>query len=326
MRFPSLSSGAAGLLCILLAWAPLPFASVTPGGRLILVLGSVLALALALSSSRLNAAIRDFRWGLAGLGLLSLYGLLQGLSLPESWVAALSPGSHQMAMATSITLGEAPTSFHISYSPAQSLDVALWLAALAAAGLAAAVVGGSRRRRRWLFAGLLTGGLFEALYGARRWTARAGEIWGVQVPGNASRLRGTFVNSDHLAFYLAMALTACFAWLWWAIQKQSRLPTLDRRVATVAPPVLAWLALFACLAFTGSRAGLVAALAATVVQGFLVALMRRRRRWVPAGMALAGLGLATVAALGLRAGLGRWLTAPRTRQLMRTAERSAGYR
>jgi O-antigen ligase len=116
------------------------------------------------------------------------------------------------------------------------------------------------------------------------------------------------VNSDHLAFYLSLALTACFAWLWWALQKQSRIPSLDRRVATVAPPVLGWLALFACLAFTGSRAGLVAALIATVVQGFLVAFMRRRRRWVPAGIALAGLGLATVAALGLRAGLGRWLT------------------
>ncbi|MBZ0113735.1 MAG: O-antigen ligase family protein [Thermoanaerobaculia bacterium] len=308
MRFPSLPAGAAGVLCILLAWAPLPFASVTPGGRLVLTLGSLLTMGLAVTSSRLIDAIRDFRWGLGSLGLLSIWGLLQSLSLPESWVAAVSPGSYRMSLDTAATLGEAPSSFHLSYSPQRSFDVALWLAALAVAGLAAAVVGGSRRRRRWLLAGLLAGGFFEALYGARRWTHHASEIWGVTVPGNGLRLRGTFVNSDHLAFYLAMTLSACFAWLWWALQKQAHLPTLDRRVATVAPPLLGWLALFACLAFTGSRAGLVAALTATVVQGFLVAWMRRRRRWVPAGIVLAALGLVTVATLGLRAGLGRWLT------------------
>jgi O-antigen ligase len=68
-----------------------------------------------------------------------------------------------------------------------------------------------------------------------------------------------------------------------------------------------WLALFAAIAFTGSRAGLAAAVAATVAQGLVAAMRSRRWRLAAAGLGLSLLGLAGVAVLGLQQGLGRWL-------------------
>jgi O-antigen ligase len=66
-------------------------------------------------------------------------------------------------------------------------------------------------------------------------------------------------------------------------------------------------AIFAAIAFTGSRAGLLAAVGATVAQGVAAAVPRRRWRLAPGGVGLALIGIAAVAALGLQQGLGRWL-------------------
>jgi O-antigen ligase len=80
-------------------------------------------------------------------------------------------------------------------------------------------------------------------------------------------------------------------------------------VTLVAPPILVWLTLFLALAFTGSRAGLLAGAAAVVAQGMLAAfrqgLRRRKARWALAGVLGAVCGLAVVAFAGFEEGLGR---------------------
>jgi O-antigen ligase len=123
------------------------------------------------------------------------------------------------------------------------------------------------------------------------------------------RLRGTFVNPNHLALYLEMALPIAFAWGWWAARRAREEPRLERRVILLAPPAMLWLTLFAGLAFTGSRGGLLAAVAAVTVQGVLAAGVRRLWWLAPLGAAAALAGLAVVAAIGRQEGLGRLLTA-----------------
>ena len=76
---------------------------------------------------------------------------------------------------------------------------------VAAVLLAAVVCGRFRPARRVLAASILAGALFQVLFGAKAWFARATAIWGVEVPGTPERLRGTFVNPDHLAVFLEIS-------------------------------------------------------------------------------------------------------------------------
>jgi len=180
-----------------------------------------------------------------------------------------------------------------------ALAAALLLAG-AAAGIGSLVAGS-------LAAALLAGGIFQVLFGAQEQIRGARTLWGVDIPVSP-RLHGTFVNPNHLALYLEMALPIVFAWGWWALRRAADQPQIERRLLIVAPPVMLWLTLFLGLSFSNSRAGLLAAVAAVTVQGLLVA--RARRRWwvAPLGAALALAGLLVVASAGLReGGLGRLL-------------------
>ncbi len=300
---------AAVLLALVAAWAPLPFASVEPGARLILAIGILTALVLTLLDPPPARSLAPVLPGATALAVVGLWGIVQAAPLPGPVVRALSqPAAEWQEVAARLASQTSDDArLHLSLAPDQSLQVGLWLLTLAGLALAAATVGRRRRYRRWLLLTCASAGLFQALYGARRWAARSSEIWGVEVPGSGARLRGTFVNSDHLAFYLALVLAMTTAWLARSLSHQRTIHGLDRKIGSVAPPALTWLTLFCCLAFTGSRAALVAALLATGVQGALISLSQRRRRWLPAGIALGALGLITVSLIGLQAGLGRWL-------------------
>src|SRR4029077_5179340 len=131
---------------------------------------------------------------------------------------------------------------------------------------------------------------FQVFFGARGWSSQQTLLWGVEVPGTP-RLRGSFVNPDHLALYLEIGLAAAFAWGWWAARRARNEPSVERRVLWAAPPILLWLTLFAGLAFTGSPAGLVAAVAPVAVQGFFLATADRRPDLALLGTAAAVAGV-----------------------------------
>lgn len=299
------------LLTVLLAgallWAPLPFGGVVPWAEASLWVLAGLALALAafaMPAVDRITALRPVAVPAAALAGVALYGLVQSLPWPAGLVAALSPEHARLAARASALAGEAvPARFTLAASATRAAALA-WGAA-AAALLAAAAAGRERPRRRALAAAVLAGALFQVLFGARGWFARSREIWGVEVTSNPARLRGTFVNPNHLALYLGMGLAIAFAWGWWAALHARDEARPERRVALVAPPVLLWLTLFAGLAFTGSRAGLLAAVAAVAVQGVLLGVTSGRPRSALLGLAAALLGLGVVAALGFREGLGR---------------------
>jgi hypothetical protein len=291
----------ATLIAAALLWAPPPYASVRPEHRAILALGAGLALLLAMlveDAARPLRLAAPVAAAVAGIGLL---GVLQSLPWPEGAVELLSREHARLAAL-------AGADAHLSLAPSVSRTTALWWLAVSAALLAAAVAGRHRRERRILLVALALSGCFQVLYGAQLWLRGSSEIWHVEVPGLAGRLRGSFVNSNHLAFYLGLLLPVAFAWGWRALEHGRRhAEPLDRRVLRLVPPVLVWLVLFLGLAFSQSRAGLIAALGAVSAQGLLLAAVRRRWTAAPVGLVAGTAGVAVVAAVGLQQGLGRLL-------------------
>jgi O-antigen ligase len=341
---------ATGLLALLLLWAPLPFGSVTPPGAAGLEAGAFLALALALAlrgaprppdakpapSAPAGAkprpgrektapapglsALRLLALPLASLAAVALWGVIQSLPWPLPVLARVSPEHARLfrgaaallaARSAAMPAGPAVAVLHpsLSLAASESLSAALGWAAAAAALAAAALLGRERWNRRLLGAALAAAAAFQVFFGARGWSSKGTVLWGVEVPGTP-RLRGSFVNPDHLALYLGMALPAVFAWGWWAARRARKEPSVERRVLWAAPPVLLWLTLFAGLAFTGSRAGLVAGVAAVGVQGLLLAGADRRPDLALVGTGAAVAGIGVVAAIGLQEGLGRLLSSP----------------
>lgn len=293
-------TGVAVVLALLLLWAPLPFGSVTRWGAAVVQAVAFAALAFA----ALTARARDLRAvaaPAAGLTAVAVLGALQSLPWPRAVAAALSPRHAGLMAAVAGPDGPVP----LSLAPDASLRTALTWAAVAAVLVASAVASRRRDRRRWLGAAVLAAALFQVLYGAGPWIARSTEIWSVAVPGDPTRLRGTFVNPDHLALYLEIALAIAFAWGWWAVRRARLDLSAERRLLLAAPPVLVWLTLFVGLAFTGSRGGLAAAVFAAVAQGLLLAGAARRRGLAPVGALTALAGLGVVAAVGLQEGFGR---------------------
>jgi len=234
--------------------------------------------------------------------------LLQALPWPAALVSWLSPEQARLHRQAAALLGAAaarPAS--LSLAPAATFGAALTWAAAAACMLAGAAAGRRRYRRRWLGGAVVAAALVQIFFGARNANAGERTLWGVEVPIAASRLRGTFFNPNHLAVYLEIALALVFAWGWWSVRRARAELALDRRVLSLAPPILVWLTLFAGLSFTASRGGLAAALAGIVAQGVLLATVQRR--WAPAmlGAAAAVAGIGAALAMGLQAGPARML-------------------
>lgn len=302
------------LLALAVVWAPLPFGSVVPWAETLLQL-LVFALAGCGLLAAGGAGWRAVRWPALGLVGLALLGALQAIPWPRGVAAALSPELLRLADARAALLAQpVPAHLALSLAPWASTSAALAFAAVAAALVAAAALANDcagpqgrtgRGGRRMLGAAVLLAGVVEAFVGAQLWLARSRTIWGVEVQAPTWRLHGTFVNPDHLAAFLEVALAVAFAWGWWGWRRGRGDERMDVRLLLAGPPALVWLLLFLVLSFTGSRAGLLAAVAGVAAQAALLALERRRLAPVLAGAAVLALGVAAIAWIGLREGLGR---------------------
>lgn len=316
--------GAAAVLTLALLAAPLPFGGIVPPAATALRLAGFVALGLAAFS--LTRTPRDtltsrgstpVPW-LPVFALAALGGLaaLQSLPWPVSIVEALSP-EHARVWRDARGMVDpgrmSPPTF--SLAPAVSRHQAWAWLSLAAAFLAAAAVGRRRLLRRALAAAVVATALFEVLYGARRWLVHATTIWGVEVPGLGTRLRGTFVNPNHLATSLEMALPVLFAWGWFGVRRARHEDSPEGRLLWIAPPVLLGLTVLAGLAFTASRGGLAGGVAGLVTMAVLSAIDSRegrhrrtgRRRWrqVPVTLTITVAALGVVGLVGFQEAFGR---------------------
>lgn len=304
----------AAAVAALLLWAPLPWGS-TPGWTRAVVAGGagMLLVMAALLAPELTGLrpVQAAGWATAAIGLLAFVQ-----TVPTSPAIANDPPPAAMStpIPTAIIDGASTVSIGargprvwqpMSLAADRSREAGLgWLAAgcvVAAAG----IVGRERWGRRAIGAAVLAGGVFQVLYGAQLWFARSHKIWGVEVPSTAERLRGTFVNPDHTATFLLVCLTVGYAVLWWLLARARWQPTLDRYLLLLAPAAMIWLLLFVGLAFTGSRAGLVAGVVGVGCQSLLVASQRRHWHPLSIGLASTAAGIGLVVLLGFTEGLGR---------------------
>lgn len=288
----------------LLLWLPLPFGSVTPRAAAVAQVGVFVAFALAALANQSASAWRRVAVAAAALAGIALLGLVQLAPWPAGLVRWLSP-EHARLYAGAAELVGRSVAPRLTLAAEATLPAVLAWSAGVACLLAGAAIGRRRGQRRLLLAALVVGGLFQVFFGARGWFERSRTLWGVELASNPARLRGTFVNPNHLAFYLGIVLPLVFAWGVWALGRARREPQVERRVLLVAPPCLVWATLLLGVAFSGSRGGLLATLSAVVLQGLLVPGASRRRLRAWAGVATAAAGLAVVAFVGLREGLGR---------------------
>jgi len=295
-------------LAAMMVLVPMPFASVTIFWSTVLRVGAFVALALALASGVLPREPRPL-FMVAAVGvLLAAMGLWQSLPMPGFMVGLLSPGHVEHVEATRALVGEeVAVRASLSVSPAASRSAALGWLAMAAAFVAAGICGRERKSRKMVIGVFLGMAFLQVIFGVQRMFAGATVLWGIDIPGAAGRLRGTFVNADHLALYLEIALAVTFAWSYRAIRQAASEKVPERKVIEVSVPIIFWLILFVGLAFTGSRAGLVAAAIATVAQGIFLAGSLKSWRLAPAGLMAGILGVVVVAWIGLQQGLGRIL-------------------
>jgi O-antigen ligase len=282
---PSRASLLTLLLAALVVAAPLPYAGVGAAAQAGLRLAAFAALILAAMALRRPAHLKPLLFPLAAMAGIALLGLLQSVGLPRV-LAAISPEHVRLhAQAAGVTApGEEVGRIALSLAPQVSRSSAVGWLAMAALLLAAFVAARRRRRSRWLAWAIVAGGLIQVVAGGR-----------AALAVSHFRLRGTFVNPNHLALYLEIALAIAFAWSCWAGVRARREEAVERRLMLLAPPLVSWLILMAGLVLTGSRAGLAAALAATLLQAALFA--RERGNWRPAivGLAASALGLAVAA-------------------------------
>ena len=304
LRYASRGSAWActALLAVLVAWAPLPFASVEPLWEALLRAATAAALLLGLPVLTASRALGSVAVPAAALAAVAAFGLVQSLPLPLSVASAVSPRHAETYAAAADVLppggGPAPSGrARLTLSPESSRSAALGWASAAAALLAAAFAGRSCRRRRWLAWAVLAAAGFQLLYGARHYLAEARTIWGRPVIGVGDRLRGTFVNPNDLAYLFEIALAVAFAWGWWGVRRGVRERSVERVLLLGAGPLALWIALFVGVVFTKSRAGLLAVGAGTLLQAALLALAGRRWSLIAWSVGLLGVGAAGATAL-----------------------------
>lgn len=296
------------LLGVILVWAPLPAGSVTPGGKLVFRLAAFAVLLASLAPAP-AAAARAWRRrllpaaALAGVGLL---GLVQSCGWPAGAAGLLGEERveihRQAAQLTGSQAARASPS--LSLAPANSRSAALsWLAAasLLAASL---LVGRDPRACRWLLAALLAGALVELAVGMVGLAQQAPHGLTRLLLQPEGRLKGTFANPNHLSLLFEIALAVAAAWSWWAWSRRA-----GRWPARLGA-ALTWGLLFAAVVLTGSRAGLVAAVAGTAVQVLALLAAGPRRRAAVMTLALT-IGLAALAVVGSRLEIERYAAVSR---------------
>lgn len=304
-----LDSVAFGLLLLFVATVPFPYGGVLPAGRVRLELLSFLITALAFLSRRPMPTLRGARVAVAAVAALAVLGALQLLPLGEGVLSGLSPTSVKIYHETSEILGlfGRPPMAHsrVSIAPTQTGDAIRLILAELLLFVSAAMLLDTRARRRLFCAVLLAAAVVQVAIAGPTQLAEG-------------RLHGTFVNPNHLAAYLELALAVAFGVLWAdilvgpdrvrGISEQGA--RIEKRFLPLASRIFVWGIIAAGIALSESRAGIAVAIAVT---GALLALgishprARSRRRRALGGALAVAAGVLFVAMLARGVPLVRFL-------------------
>jgi len=192
---------------ILIAWLPLPLGSNRPWAEAIIeVWACSLMLLWLLAFMRNQVTTNDVFKNATPIICLFflwlLWILLQIIPLPPGWVANLSPAAfefHSLVNATglmTLSLDSHATVAGLFKSLAYVLIFILSLLLIH-----------SRRRLRQLAYVIIYSGLFQAVYGSLMTLSGLGYGFFMKNPSALDVTTGTFINRNHLAGYLVMALS-----------------------------------------------------------------------------------------------------------------------
>lgn len=299
-RSPLLVYGDRLALVALLAFvavAPFPYGAILPGGNLMIELFAFLSAALALIFRPADRLIGAAAVPIVALIAIAFIGIVQIVPLSPSTIEAVSPVSARTWADASeiLELFNRPRlSPRISIAPNETLSTILLTLAYAALFASAAVLLRTRYRRRLLLVFLFASTVGHILYAA---------IAGVA----ADRVHGAFVNPNHFAGYLEIALAAAFGTLWAEVLVnrgraegiRDRADRLEKRMLPLAGRILLWGVVAAGIALTRSRGGILAAVLTTLILLVMAVVHRvgehRRRRLALTSASALLLGFAFVA-------------------------------
>jgi O-antigen ligase len=256
-------------------------------------------MATAFTAPRLS--FRDVAIPITGLCLIVLLGLFQLLPLGDAIIRILSPVSAEIYRNTAEILSlygrkNIPVA-KISIAPRETMNA--MLVTLAYGSLFYSAFTTLRTRgTRWFFAAVvILGAVIQIIIGATN-------------DSMSERVHASFVNPNHLAGYLEIALAVCFALLWGRLATRSDRSMgirdtgtrLEREYLPVIPFIILWGFIAGGLALTRSRGGVAAALAGTIICAILATASRGRKRreqkWIvpiTAGAIILGIAFVVVA-------------------------------
>ena len=271
-------------LLLLLLWSPIPSGSISPLAQAFLT-GALFAL-LAYWAMRADLTPNDqangrLRFILACWTLAVLFAFVQAVPLPFQIVTILSPSVQDLYSWAVPDYQYGVTWRSVSTTPGATIQTGLLIGACGTVFFLVNRIGRTRERIHTLALTLVLIGMGESLYGL------------AQVGGSLSRpASGTFVNRNHFAALLAMALCVSVGLLLsrWQGSKEG----IDESKSNVqldqwargSPLVVACLTMLAGILFSFSRMGLVAPLVMLALFGsfWLCGAISSRIRLVTMGV------------------------------------------
>lgn len=287
------------LLFLLIAILPFPYGAVLRPSELAIEVAGPLIAVLALLAARELVPLRLASLPLIALAALALLGVFQLVPLAPATLDRLSPKSLEVYRQAGTILGHDPVP-RISIAPLETRQIALLTMGYIALFIGAALLLDTRRSRRWFLNLILIAAGVQIFFAAvTRDIGIEGVLHGRPDDRFAGRLRGMFINPNHLAGYLEIALGVAFALLWAEIltgQSRTTQPGehhLERRFTPLAARALVWGLIATAIALTQSRGGIAATLVATLVTLCVAVLhprvaMRRRTAIAIAAPAILG--------------------------------------
>jgi putative inorganic carbon (HCO3(-)) transporter len=316
----ALSGWVQGLIVVAIAWGAFAFGAVYPWGYWPLA-----GAAVAISMLTLRFASTERSLGLGPLAIvLALFALavaLQLVPIPFAWVRMLSPRSLDVVSTFDLAFGANPGRHPLSIAPQLTAKgLALFVS------FALLVFGSARlvtvRGPHGLGQAITIIGVLLAMTAVIQRPLFTGKIYGFWTPQQGGNPFGPFVNRNHFAGWMMMALPITLGLLSGGVARGMRhvRPTIKDRVLWLSSPDASRLLLLSgaaavmtlSLVLTMSRSGIGATLFALALIG-LVAVRRQRtatRRAIAASylvlLAIAVIAFAGVDTIAGRFTVGGW--------------------
>jgi O-antigen ligase len=274
------------VLLAALAWGVLAFGAVYPWAYWPLAGAAMVVAALALVARRGRSRTdAPLRWLAAPLAGFAIAASLQLVPVRLTMMRAMTPETVRVLEQLNPAVASGSVAVHpVSIAPQATLVGIALFAACAALALASAVIF-SQRGARGFARALTILGVLVAMAGIVQQPLFNGKIYGLWTPIDGGAPYGPFVNKNHFAGWMLMALPVTIGLLLGGIARAMRgvRPTWRDRVVWFSSPEASRLILFAAaalamalaLVLTLSRSGVTSLAAALAITGAFAA----RRQW-----------------------------------------------